>query len=126
MELLGAIEGLAALKEPCNVLLHSDSQYVVKAMEQGWARRWRSNGWKRTRHEAALNPDLWARLLELCERHDVRFEWVRGHAGVVENERCDQLAMAAALSTALAVDGGYEHPVLDAPPSHGLGEGSST
>jgi len=96
MELTAAIRGLEALKEPCDVVLFSDSQYVVNGVMKGWARRWRGNGWRRNKQELAENPDLWEQLLQLCDKHCVRFEWVRGHAGNSENERCDQLAAAAA------------------------------
>ncbi len=96
MELMGAICGLGALKEQCEVVLFSDSQYVVNGIMKGWAQRWRANGWRRNKTEFAENRDLWAQLLELCEKHQVRFEWVRGHNGNLENERCDQLANAAA------------------------------
>ncbi len=108
MEILAAIAGLEALREPCQVTLYSDSQYLVHAMQKGWAHRWQADGWKRNRTEKALNPDLWERLLRLCSIHKVRFEWVRGHAGESENERCDQLAKAAAQGPALAVDEVYE------------------
>jgi ribonuclease HI len=108
MEILAAIAGLEALKEPCHVTLHSDSQYLVNSIEKGWARRWQANGWMRSNKEEAINPDLWERLLKLCEIHKVRFEWVRGHAGYGENERCDQLATAAARGSHLAIDMGYE------------------
>ena len=108
MELMGAIERLSALKEKCQVTLFSDSEYLVKAMAQGWAQRWRANGWKRNKREKAINPDLWGNLLKLCEYHDVEFKWVRGHAGDSENERCDQLAVQAAHEANLPVDEGYE------------------
>ena len=108
MEILAAIIGLEALKEPCDVLLSSDSQYLVNAIEKGWARRWRANGWMRNNTEKAVNPDLWERLLALCGKHKVRFEWVRGHAGHPENERCDELATSAATSPNLAIDEAYE------------------
>jgi ribonuclease HI len=108
MEILAAIAGLEALKEPCSVTLHSDSQYLVHAIEKGWASRWQANGWMRNRKEKAVNPDLWERLLELCKIHAVQFEWLRGHAGHSENERCDELATAGARSSNLAVDEGYE------------------
>jgi len=107
MEILAAIAGLEALKEPCRVALFSDSQYLVYAIQKGWALKWRANAWMRNKKEKAINPDLWERLLKLCEIHDVRFHWVRGHAGNSENERCDQLATAAARGTDLAVDPGY-------------------
>jgi len=108
MEILAAIAGLEALKEPCHVTLYSDSQYLVNAIEKGWAIRWQANGWMRNKKEKAINPDLWERLLELCETHKVKFEWVRGHAGHPENERCDELATTAARSSNLSVDAGYE------------------
>ena len=108
MEILAAITGLEALKEPCRVTLYSDSQYLVNAIEKGWARRWQANGWMRNKKEKAINPDLWERLLELCKIHKVRFEWLRGHAGHDENERCDELATAAARGSNLAIDEAYE------------------
>ncbi len=108
MELLAAIKGLEALKEPCDVTLYSDSQYLVNAIEKGWAERWQAAGWMRNKKEKAVNPDLWEMLLDLCKVHKVRFEWVRGHAGHDENERCDELATSAAHGSDLAVDEGYE------------------
>jgi ribonuclease HI len=107
MEIFAAIAGLEALKEPCHVTLFSDSQYLVHAIQKGWARKWRANGWRRSTKEKAINPDLWERLLKLCEIHDVQFQWVRGHAGHPENERCDQLAKGAAQGPDLAIDTGY-------------------
>jgi ribonuclease HI len=108
MELLGAIAGLEALKEPCHVQLLSDSEYLVNAMRNRWAERWEANGWRRNRSELASNPDLWARLLNLARLHDVSFEWVRGHVGHPDNERCDRLANEAARSHPTGVDEGYE------------------
>lgn len=110
MELLAAIMGLEALKRPCQVVLFSDSKYVVNAIEKGWAVRWRANGWMRNRRERAVNPDLWSRLLDLCDTHDVEFRWVRGHSGVADNERCDSLAVAAARGAHLLEDSGYPTP----------------
>ena len=107
MEILAAIAGLEALKEPCRVTLYSDSQYLVYAIQKGWALKWKSNGWMRSNKEKAINPDLWERLLKLCGIHDVQFSWVRGHAGNRENERCDQLAKAAAQQPDLPADPGY-------------------
>ena len=107
MELLAVIKGLEALNQPCQVVLYSDSRYVVDAVEKGWAVKWRANGWMRNKREKAVNPDLWARLLDLCKTHDVEFRWVKGHAGVADNERCDKLAVAAAKQTKLAEDPGY-------------------
>jgi ribonuclease HI len=111
MEIMAVIAALEALKEPCRVTLYSDSQYVVNAMTQGWARRWRANSWKRNQREAAVNPDLWERLLDLCDQHQVEFRWLRGHSGIAENERCDQLAVNAAKQPGLLEDTGYKSPV---------------
>ncbi len=108
MEILAAAVALEVLKEGCRVTLHSDSQYVVNAVEQGWAGRWRANHWRRNKREMALNSDLWDRLLNAIAKHHTTFRWIRGHAGHPENERCDQLAMAAAMGKDLAVDVGYE------------------
>ena len=107
MELLAVIEGLEALNETCRVTLFSDSRYVVDAMSKGWAKRWRANKWQRNSRERAVNPDLWERLLVLAEKHDVEFKWVRGHRGVVENERVDKLATTAARQRGLPADTGY-------------------
>lgn len=93
MELTAVIESLSALKEPCIVELYSDSKYIIDAVTKGWAVRWRDNGWKRNKKEAALNPDLWQKLLDLLELHQVNWHWVKGHAGETENERCDFLAV---------------------------------
>ena len=95
MELLAAISGLEALKEPCAVTLYSDSKYLVDAFLQGWVHSWRERGWRRGRDELK-NPDLWARLYELCLTHTVSFVWVKGHDGHEYNERCDRLATAFA------------------------------
>lgn len=111
MELLAAIVGLEALKEKCRVTLYSDSEYLVNGIKQGWARRWRANGWMRNKKDRALNSDLWQRLLRLTEYHRVEFIWVRGHAGNPENERCDRLALQAAQQQHLSIDEGYEASV---------------
>ena len=108
MELTAVIKGLETLKEKCNVEVHSDSKYVVDALSNGWAAKWRANGWRRNKRERAINPDLWGRLLELCEAHDVSFHWVRGHSGNPENERCDQLATQAAIQPDVPPDEPYE------------------
>ena len=94
MELTAVISALEALKEPCEVVLTTDSKYVCDGIEKGWARSWRANGWRKSDKKPALNPDLWERLLDLLEVHKVNFVWVKGHAGHPENERCDQLAVA--------------------------------
>jgi ribonuclease HI len=96
MEMMAVIAGLQALKEPCRVRVVTDSEYVVNAMEKGWARSWKARGWRRRTGEPALNADLWERILDLCQEHQVSFQWVRGHAGHAENERCDRLAVEAA------------------------------
>jgi ribonuclease HI len=107
MEIFAAIAGLEALKEPCRVTLISDSQYLVFAIQKGWARKWKANGWMRNNKEKAINPDLWERLLSLCDIHAVQFEWIRGHAGHPENERCDELAKAASHGSDKVIDSGY-------------------
>lgn len=93
MELTAVITALEALKEPCLVILTTDSKYVVDGIEKGWAKSWRENGWKKKDKKPALNPDLWGKLLDLLEVHEVKFNWVKGHAGHPENERCDELAV---------------------------------
>ena len=108
MELLAVIVGLRSLKERCVATVYSDSQYVVNAIEKGWAARWRANGWKRNKKEKAINADLWQQLLELCEKHEVKVVWVRGHSGVKENERCDRLSVTAANEANLPIDEEYE------------------
>ncbi len=96
MELTAVIEGLSALREPCRVTVVTDSQYVYNGMTKGWAVGWRARGWKKADKSPALNPDLWEKLLALSEEHTLNFEWVRGHNGHPENERCDRLAVAGA------------------------------
>jgi ribonuclease HI len=108
MELSGAIAGLKEFEKPSKIMLRTDSQYVVKGIMEGWAKKWRKGGWMRTRNEPAENYDLWKELLELSEKHDVIFEWVKGHAGHTENERCDELARAASAKSGLAPDENYE------------------
>lgn len=108
MEIYGALAALRALPGPSRGVLHSDSRYVVDAIAKGWAVGWRSRNWMRTKSERALNADLWKTMLELLEPHDIRFQWVKGHAGHRENERCDELANSAARGASLAVDDGYE------------------
>ncbi|MCM1298919.1 MAG: ribonuclease HI [Firmicutes bacterium] len=93
MELSGVIAGLEALKYPCRVFLQTDSKYVVDGIEKGWAKKWEQNNWIKSDKKPALNKDLWERLLRLLEIHDVKFLWIKGHAGHAENERCDRLAV---------------------------------
>lgn len=107
MEIMAAIAGLEALKGPCRVTLYSDSKYLVDAMTLGWVTRWKANGWRRNKKDTAVNVDLWERLLEACRGHEVRFEWVKGHAGHPENEICDTLANQAATRSHLPPDEAY-------------------
>ena len=107
MEILAVIVGLEALNEPCNVSVYSDSKYVVDAVNQGWVYKWEAKNWMRTPKEPALNVDLWERLLVLMEEHNVEFNWVKGHNGHPENERCDRLAVSAAAGDSLSEDEEY-------------------
>lgn len=107
MEILAAIKALENLLERSRVVLYSDSEYLVKAISLGWAKKWRARGWMRNNTERALNPDLWERLLRLCEYHEVEFRWTRGHSGDPLNERCDRLAVQAARQHDLLIDEGY-------------------
>lgn len=95
MELKAALEALRALKEPCEVHLYTDSEYLKKAFTEGWLSRWQKNGWKTASGEPVKNRDLWEALLREVSRHQVVFHWVQGHAGLKENERADRLAKAA-------------------------------
>jgi ribonuclease HI len=108
MEILAALLALEALKWSSRVTIHSDSRYLVDTIVKGWAQRWRDNGWKRNAKEEVVNADLWERMLIICEKHEVEFVWVRGHAGQPENERCDLLSEAAAQADGLPADIGYE------------------
>ncbi|NET41768.1 ribonuclease HI [Okeania sp. SIO2B3] len=107
MELMAAILGLQTLESACNVTLYTDSKYIVDAITKGWAKRWRANDWKRNKKDKAMNPDLWEKLLDLCNKHQVEFSWVRGHSGNRENERCDKLAVQASQQPNLPPDSGY-------------------
>lgn len=117
MELKAPIEALCELRYPCKVTLRTDSSYVANGIQKGWAKRWRANGWMRHTGDPAINADLWAELLELCERHVVKFEWLRGHAGDPDNEWCDQLAVAAAKQDDLPNDAGYKPSDLTTQPT---------
>ena len=104
MELLAVIIGLAALRfEGSNVTIYSDSKYVVDAVEKGWVVGWEKTGFKKKK-----NPDLWRKFLALYRKHHVKFIWVKGHANIPENERCDQLAVAAYKAPNLQIDEYYE------------------
>lgn len=106
MELMAVITGLEALNRPCDVTVYSDSQYVVNAFNQHWIDGWLKKGWKRGKNEPVKNTDLWKRLLKAKEPHNVTFQWVKGHDGHPQNERCDELATTAADGNELIVDEG--------------------
>lgn len=108
MELMACIKALESLEAPSDVILFSDSKYVVDAVAKGWAKKWRKNGWMRNKADKALNPDLWERLLNLLDRHRVTFRWVRGHSGNLENERCDELVRMESAKADLPPDKVYE------------------
>lgn len=109
MELLGVIYGLERLKTKSIVNIYTDSRYVINGIEKGWAKKWKSNNWYRTKSQVALNSDLWERLLvSIAEQEDVKFNWVKGHTGHAENERCDELASLALNGENLLEDVGYE------------------
>lgn len=110
MELLACIEGLRSLKGPSTAVLTSDSKYVVNAMVKGWAKKWRSTGWMLSPSKPAKNPDLWIQLLDVCAEHKVTFKWVKGHSDHPENERCDELAVAASQLKDLPADLPFENP----------------
>lgn len=107
MELMGAIVGLEALTAKCSVTLYTDSKYVVNSVNEGSVFKWRENDWYRTRKKGAKNVDLWQRFLEVYERHEITLVWVKGHAGIADNECCDRLAFASAKSVNRQVDTGY-------------------
>ena len=103
---MAVIAGLEVINRPCTVEVYSDSQYVVNAFNQHWVDSWIKKGWKRGKNEPVKNIDLWKRLLQAKEPHNVSFHWVKGHDGHPQNERCDQLATAAADGDDLSVDEG--------------------
>ncbi|MBR4528755.1 MAG: ribonuclease HI [Lachnospiraceae bacterium] len=109
MELMGAIVALEHLTKPCEVDLYSDSQYLINAMTKGWLAKWQRNNWKTSGRDPVKNKELWLRLTDAAAIHTVNWQWVRGHAGHPENERCDELATTAADAdpeTLLHDDGG--------------------
>ena len=107
MELMAAITGLKALKEPCKVTLYSDSKYLIDSVNKNWIGSWQKNGWKNSKKEAVKNRELFEELIALLSIHDVEFIWVKGHDGHPENERCDTLATTAAKGDNLEPDTGY-------------------
>ena len=108
MELMGAIAALEALNRPCDVELHSDSQYVVNAFNQHWVDGWKKRGWKTAAKKPVKNPDLWRRLIAAMEPHHVTWVWVKGHAESELNNRCDELATGAADGADLLADEAFE------------------
>ena len=108
MELMACIVALKSIKPGASVLVHSDSQYVVNGISKGWADKWRAQGWMRNKNDAAENYDLWHELLDACAPLNVRFVWVKGHAGNEENECCDQLATQALAAAHAAHDKNFE------------------
>ena len=100
MELTAAIEALTLLREPCQVTLFTDSEYVKNAFTQGWLENWLRRGWKTSDKKPVKNQDLWQRLYELTQKHEITWQWVRGHANDERNNRCDELAVAARLKIA--------------------------
>ncbi|MGN0893853.1 MAG: ribonuclease HI [Succinivibrio sp.] len=106
MELLAVIVALSALKEPCNVTITTDSQYVKNGMTS-WLSGWKKNNWLSSTRKPVKNKDLWQQLDAQCARHQITFKWVKGHAGHPENERCDELARTAALGDNKSLDEGF-------------------
>ena len=104
MELTAVIKALETLKKRSDVVVFSDSQYVVRAMMEGWVENWRANGWARDKGQKLMNADLWQQLHALNQKHNVNYRWVRGHSGTRENERCDRLAVAAGQGRNLPMD----------------------
>lgn len=95
MELRAAIEALKSLKQPSQVRMHTDSQYLQKAFTDGWLAKWQRNGWKTSNKKPVANDDLWRELIELSKVHQIEWTWVRGHGDDVENNRCDELVQLA-------------------------------
>jgi len=109
MELLAVIVGLEALKNPgCDVTIYSDSKYVIDSVEKGWLQSWVKTNFKKKK-----NADLWKRFLQVYPKHKIAFKWVKGHAGIPENERCDFLAVEASQKISLLIDYGYENEEAD-------------
>jgi ribonuclease HI len=107
MELMGVIAALEALKKPARARVYTDSMYVRNGIT-AWVPNWVRNGWKTAGKKPVRNRDLWERLIRLRDRHTIEWKWIKGHAGHVENERCDELANQASRSKDLAEDSGYE------------------
>lgn len=108
MELMGAITGFSKLKTRSKVILNTDSQYTINGLQKGWAKKWKANNWFRTGSQKATNHDLWEILLELSEKHEVSYNWIKGHNGHIENEFCDEMATLAMQGKNLLVDEGFK------------------
>ncbi|GGD52003.1 ribonuclease HI [Lacimicrobium alkaliphilum] len=106
MEMMAAVAALETLKEPCEIHLTTDSQYLRQGINQ-WIHNWRKNGWRTADKKPVKNVDLWKQLDQLSQKHNVDWHWVKGHSGHPENERCDELARTAAEGNKLAVDSGF-------------------
>ncbi|WP_430456427.1 ribonuclease HI [Rheinheimera sp.] len=106
MELMAAIAALESLKRPCSIDISTDSQYVRQGITQ-WLVNWKRNNWRTAAKDPVKNKDLWQRLDAACQPHEIRWHWVKGHAGHPENERCDVLAREAATSQATQPDPGF-------------------
>ncbi len=108
MELMALIAALQALKEPCRITVHTDSKYLMNGFEKKWLANWKRNGWKTSAKEPVQNQDLWQLLDQLLATHPYTFHWIKGHADNTENNRCDELAVAATRLASLPPDSGYE------------------
>lgn len=110
MEITAVLEALAALKEPCEVDVYTDSRYVCDSIEKGWVYGWQKRGWIKADKKPAKNRDLWQKLLPMLSRHTVRLHWLKGHAGHPENEACDAMAREFASQKNLPEDAGMLDP----------------
>ena len=115
MEILAAVVALKAIKsnEKVKIILHSDSQLLIKAINEGWLDKWQKKNWKAKGNDKRLNYDLWIKLLEELPKHDIEFKWVKGHDGIPENERCDVLSKEAAQKANLKIDKEYEKMIIE-------------
>jgi len=107
MEIMGALVALETLPEKCKVIIYSDSQYLVNSVTKGWIKRWKAKNWNKKHNKKVPNADLWERILQLLDQHDIELRWIKGHDSTIENERCDQLAESASRKPNLPIDEGY-------------------
>jgi len=108
MELMALIQALSFLKESCLVTIHSDSKYLLGGFDSNWVRKWKKNGWKTSTKKQVQNCDLWIKLDQLLSSHNPSFVWIKGHSSHVDNDRCDELAVAATQCDKLQIDVEYE------------------